>query len=130
MDVHRKYIEQRAQQAAQAGADHCALCSISCVTSTLTSVYIAYKAYRQTLPDTLYSLHIREGHSKGSVLRWRYLWIRKCVYAGRQRGELASQRNKKARDFTHPFIHKSTLLSTELCTVEPACKVSVLSNEN
>ena len=25
-------IEQRAQQAAQAGADHCALCSISCVT--------------------------------------------------------------------------------------------------
>ena len=32
-------IEQRAQQAAQAGADHCALCSISCVTSTLASVY-------------------------------------------------------------------------------------------
>ena len=31
-------IEQRAQQAAQAGADHCALCSISCVTSTLASV--------------------------------------------------------------------------------------------
>ena len=30
--------EQRAQQAAQAGADHCALCSISCVTSTLASV--------------------------------------------------------------------------------------------
>ena len=28
-------IEQRAQQAAQAGGDHCALCSISCVTSTL-----------------------------------------------------------------------------------------------
>ena len=32
-------IEQRAQQAAQAGADHCALCSISCVISTLASVY-------------------------------------------------------------------------------------------
>ena len=32
-------IEQRAQQAAQAGADHCALCSISCVTSTLASLY-------------------------------------------------------------------------------------------
>ena len=31
-------IEQRAQQTAQAGADHCALCSISCVTSTLASV--------------------------------------------------------------------------------------------
>ena len=34
-------LEQRAQQAAQAGADHCALCSISCVTSTLASVYNA-----------------------------------------------------------------------------------------
>ena len=32
-------IEQRAQQAALAGADHCALCSISCVRSTLASVY-------------------------------------------------------------------------------------------
>ena len=32
-------IEQRVHQAAQAGADHCALCSISCVTSTLASVY-------------------------------------------------------------------------------------------
>ena len=32
-------IEQRAQQAAQAGAEHCALCSISCVTSNLASVY-------------------------------------------------------------------------------------------
>ena len=31
-------IEQRAQQAAQAGADHCTLCPISCVTSTLASV--------------------------------------------------------------------------------------------
>ena len=29
-------------------------------------------------------------------------------------GELRSQRNKKARDFTHPFFPKSTLLST--CT--------------
>ena len=38
MDV-TKEIEQRAQQAAQAGADHCALCSISRVTSTLASVY-------------------------------------------------------------------------------------------
>ena len=27
-------------------------------------------------------------------------------------GELASRRNKKARDFTNPFFHKSTLLST------------------
>ena len=32
-------IEQRAHQAAQAGADHCAPCSISFVTSTLASVY-------------------------------------------------------------------------------------------
>ena len=32
-------IKQRVQQAAQAGADHYALCSISCVTSTLASVY-------------------------------------------------------------------------------------------
>ena len=31
-------IEQRAQQAAQAGADHCALCFIFCVISTLASV--------------------------------------------------------------------------------------------
>ena len=38
MDVTQE-IEQRVQQAAQAGADHCALCSISCVTSTLASVY-------------------------------------------------------------------------------------------
>ena len=37
MDVTQE-IEQRAQQAAQAGADHYALCSISCVTSTLASV--------------------------------------------------------------------------------------------
>ena len=34
-------IEQRAQQADQAGADHCALCSISCVTSTLASLEIS-----------------------------------------------------------------------------------------
>ena len=33
-------IEQRAQQAAQASADHCALCSIFCVTTTLASVYM------------------------------------------------------------------------------------------
>ena len=26
--------------------------------------------------------------------------------------ELASRRNKKERDFTQPFFHKSTLLST------------------
>ena len=38
MDVTQE-IEQRVQQAAQAGADHCTLCSISCVTSTLASVY-------------------------------------------------------------------------------------------
>ena len=38
MDVTQE-IEQRAQQAAQAGADHCTLCSISCVTSTLASMY-------------------------------------------------------------------------------------------
>ena len=31
-------IEQRAQWSAPAGADHCALCSISSVTSTLASV--------------------------------------------------------------------------------------------
>ena len=39
MDVTQE-IEQRAQQAAQAGADRCALYSISCVTSTLASVYV------------------------------------------------------------------------------------------
>ena len=38
-------VEQRAQQAAQAGADHCTLCSISCVTSTLASVYWAVKIF-------------------------------------------------------------------------------------
>ena len=38
MDVTQE-IEQRAQQATQAGADHCALRSISRVTSTLASVY-------------------------------------------------------------------------------------------
>ena len=38
-------IEQRAQQAAQAGADHCAFCSISCVTSTLASVYMVKHMY-------------------------------------------------------------------------------------
>ena len=43
-------IEQRAQQAAQAGADHCALCSISCVTSTLASVY-AVTARKSTQPS-------------------------------------------------------------------------------
>ena len=37
----------------------------------------------------------------------------KCMVARRSDGggELASRRNKKARDFTDPFIHKSTLLS-------------------
>ena len=40
------------------------------------------------------------------VLRWRYLWTR--ADGG---GELASRRNKKTRDFTQPFPHKSTLLS-------------------
>ena len=46
-------IEQRAQQAAQAGADHCALCPISCVTSTLASVYMG-------LPSCLYLQHLKE----------------------------------------------------------------------
>ena len=32
-------------------------------------------------------------------------------------GKLARRRNKKARDFTQFLNHKSTLLSTELCTV-------------
>ena len=32
-------IEQRAQQAAQAGAEHCTLYSISCVQSSLSTVY-------------------------------------------------------------------------------------------
>ena len=45
-------IEHRAQQASQAGADHCALCSISCVTSTLASVYLTRK------PCTLVNLCI------------------------------------------------------------------------
>ena len=35
-------------------------------------------------------------------------------------GKHVRRRNKKARDFTHPFIHKSTLLST----VETAFKVT------
>ena len=36
-----------------------------------------------------------------------------CVVARRSDGDgkHAQRRNKKARDFTHPFIHKSTLLS-------------------
>ena len=36
-----------------------------------------------------------------------------CVVARRSDGEgnRASRRNKKAQDFTDPFIHKSTLLS-------------------
>ena len=33
-------VTQEIEQAAQAGADHCTLCSISCVTSTLASVYV------------------------------------------------------------------------------------------
>ena len=33
-------------------------------------------------------------------------------------GELASRRNKKARDFTQPFFHKSTLLSTDRVTLQ------------
>ena len=32
-------------------------------------------------------------------------------------GKHARRRKKKARDFTHPFIHKSTLLSTVYCEV-------------
>ena len=50
-------IKQRAQQAAQAGADHCALCSISCVTSTLASVYMPslYYYYRE-MPGTALTL--------------------------------------------------------------------------
>ena len=35
-----------------------------------------------------------------------------CGRAETAGGELASRRNKKARDFMHPFFHKSTLLST------------------
>ena len=46
------------------------------------------------------------------VLRWRYFWIKRSERRARRRGELASRRNKKERDFTQPFIHKSTLLST------------------
>ena len=41
------------------------------------------------------------------------IFMGKCMVARRSDGggELASQRNKKARDITDPFIHKSTLLS-------------------
>ena len=46
-----KEIEQRAQQAAQAGADHCALCSISCVTSTLAMVYFIVQTLHFTQCD-------------------------------------------------------------------------------
>ena len=45
------------------------------------------------------------------VLSWRYLWIKRCVDT-RARGRRGETRNKKARDFTNPFIQKSTLLST------------------
>ena len=48
-------IEQRAQQAAQAGADHCALGSISCVTSFLASVYSV--SFWVVPPRTLYALY-------------------------------------------------------------------------
>ena len=44
-------IEQRAQQAAQADADHCALCSISCVASTLASVYASELKQRKLFSD-------------------------------------------------------------------------------
>ena len=37
-------VTQEIEQAAQAGADHCALCSISCVTSTLALVYVLKRA--------------------------------------------------------------------------------------
>ena len=60
-------IEQRAQQAAQAGADHCALCSISCVTSTLASVYVQSSVKERAL---------------GCVIpRLSCLWPRGRVYA-------------------------------------------------
>ena len=47
-----------AQQAAQAGADHCALFSISCVTSTLASVYYANSQFDvNKMFDTFLPLH-------------------------------------------------------------------------
>ena len=61
MDVTQE-IEQRAHQAAQAGADHCALCSISCVTSALASVYgtifqpTITETWQEYFYATLYSL--------------------------------------------------------------------------
>ena len=45
-------IEQRAQWSAPAWAACCALCSISCVTSTLASVYAVSKKQRGTWPST------------------------------------------------------------------------------
>ena len=44
-----------------------------------------------------------------NILSWRYLWIKLCVDG---EGKHARRCNKKVRDFTHPFIQKSTLLST------------------
>ena len=51
---------------------------------------------------------------ESDILSWRYLWIKLCVDSRARadgEGNHARRRNKKARDFTHPFIHKSTLLS-------------------
>ena len=44
----------------------------------------------------------------------RCKFVATCVVARRSDGEgkFARRRNKKARDFTDPFIHKSTLLSS------------------
>ena len=50
-----------------------------------------------------------------SVLRWRYLWRRKCVYACRRRGRTRSTAQQKSAKFHAPFFpHKSTLLSTSI----------------
>ena len=60
------------------------------------------------------------------VLRWRYLWTH--ADGG---GELASRRNKKTRDFTQPFPHKSTLLSiygSQLNNSKPKLEVCIIEN--
>ena len=58
--------------------------------------------------------YIRENVFQETILSWRYLWIKRCVDSrarADEEGKHARRHNKKARDFTHPFIHKSTLLS-------------------
>ena len=67
-------IEQRAQQAAQSGADHCTLCSISCVTSTLASVYrMWHQVVQKVWPNTAFAVLIKQAMvGKGNFQKTSY----------------------------------------------------------